>query len=455
MGEDLCAFAEDRLHAVASEDEDLAGAPSRPRGPARTRSRPRRDRGVRDQGQGRGRPDQQQVAGLQRRLWDLVGRRDFPDRQLHVDGEVLDVVVAEGDLVRAERGAAARAVGHDLVALVQPPVVPHPPQGPPARLDVVVLHRHVGVVEVDPEPDPLGQPVPLLHVAEDRLAAARVELRDPVLLDLGLRGDPQPPSRPRARPAARGSPSPPCAARVPGHRAVARVDVLEDAREDVARVRTAVRGRRTLVEAPAATPGCASRPSARRRRARHAFPAPPPRGGGTTAWGLRGESLARAAILRAGAGDRRGGKRGVGSGGQRDRAVFPEGPVRAVCDLPRVPVGVDEDTAEPPQKVSSGSRPMVAPAARACSITSSTSAGERALYANVTPPQPGASLTVLSSARRARSQSAITMPPAWKKTTSSSGAAPVTQPSLVERARLGEIGTPSVIRLRRCSMGEP
>ena len=103
--------------------------------------------------------------------------------------------------------------------------------------------------------------------------------------------------------------------------------------------------------------------------------------------------------------------------------------MRVVCDLPRVPVGVDEDTAVAAPEGLVGLAADGRPAARACSITSSTSAGERALYANVTPPQPGASLTVLSSARRARSQSAITMPPAWKKTTSSSGAAPVTQPS--------------------------
>src|SRR3712207_8894432 len=47
--------------------------------------------------------------------------------------------------VRGERGAAARAVGDDLVALVEALVVPELPQRPPDRLDVVVLERHVGV----------------------------------------------------------------------------------------------------------------------------------------------------------------------------------------------------------------------------------------------------------------------------------------------------------------------
>ena len=103
VGEDLAPSPRTASTRSRARTKTSPGPPSRPRGPARTRSRPpprpRRSRS----GSGRGRPDQQQVAGLQRRLWDLVGRRDFPDRQLHVDGEVLDVVVAEGDLVRAER----------------------------------------------------------------------------------------------------------------------------------------------------------------------------------------------------------------------------------------------------------------------------------------------------------------------------------------------------------------
>ena len=152
--------------------------------------------------------------------------------------------------MRGERGAAARAVGDDLVALVEAPLVPDLAQRPPDRLDVVVGQRHVGVVEVDPEPDPLGQPVPVLDVAEHRLAAAGVELGDPVLLDLRLRGDPellldldldrQPVAVPARLPRHVVAP----------HRLVARVDVLEDAREDVVRAGPPVGRRRAVVEAP-------------------------------------------------------------------------------------------------------------------------------------------------------------------------------------------------------------
>jgi hypothetical protein len=57
---------------------------------------------------------------------------------------------------------------------------------PPDRLDVARVERAVGVVEVEPEADPLGQAVPLLEELEHRLAAAVVELGDPELLDLLL-----------------------------------------------------------------------------------------------------------------------------------------------------------------------------------------------------------------------------------------------------------------------------
>jgi hypothetical protein len=54
-----------------------------------------------------------------------------------------------------------------------------------------------------------------------------------------------------------------------------------------------------------------------------------------------------------------------------------------------VPLGIDEHPAVAAQKVSSGSRPIVGPAARAFSITSSTSRGDARLSASV-PPRSGA-----------------------------------------------------------------
>ena len=236
--DDLGALAEHLLEQRVGDDQRLLADPRLGVGDLRRH----RDGLVARQRPGRRRPDQQRLVCLA----SLLVEQREPD----VDGRVLDVPVAQRHLVRGERGSAAGAVGHDLVALVEPLVVPEPAQRPPDRLDVVVVEGDVGVVEVDPEADPLGQPVPILDVLEDRLAAALVELGDPVLLDLPLGGDAELPlhlqldRQPVAVPA-RLARHP-----VAAHRLVARVDVLEDAGEDVVGAGATVGGGRPLVEAP-------------------------------------------------------------------------------------------------------------------------------------------------------------------------------------------------------------
>ena len=75
------------------------------------------------------------------------------------------------------------------MALVEQVLVGDLAQRPPHGLDVGRVERPVGVVEVDPEADALGQRVPVLQEREDRLAALLVELGDAVGLDLRLGGD--------------------------------------------------------------------------------------------------------------------------------------------------------------------------------------------------------------------------------------------------------------------------
>ena len=235
---DLHALAEHLLHQGLGKDQRLAVDTRLDVGDVRRH----RDRLVARQGPGRRRPDEQRLP----RLAALAGEQ----READIYGGVGDVLVAERHLVRGERGAAARAVGHDLVPLVEAALVPELAQRPPDRLDVVVLERDVGVVEVDPEADPLGQPVPLLDVLEHRGAAALVELGDPVLLDLLLGGDTQLFFDLELDRQAVAVPAGLARHPVAAHRPVARVDVLEDSGEDVVGAGTAVRRRRPLVEAP-------------------------------------------------------------------------------------------------------------------------------------------------------------------------------------------------------------
>ena len=113
----------------------------------------------------------------------------------------------------SEGRAAAPAVGGDPVPLVEQALVPQLAHEPPDRLDVVVGERPVGVGGVDPHAGAAGERRPVLDVAGDRLAAALVEGLDAVGLDLGLGAEARAPSRPRARPAGRGSPTRPCGGR--------------------------------------------------------------------------------------------------------------------------------------------------------------------------------------------------------------------------------------------------
>ena len=282
--EDFGALAQHPLDQRLGQDKDLVADLGANVGDARGDG----DGDVAGQRPGRRRPDEKRFACLAA----VVSEQ----REAHVYGRVLDVLVAEGDLVRGEGGAAARAVGDDLVALVERLGVPEPAQRPPDRLDVVVLEGDVGVVEVDPEADPLGQPVPLLDVLEDRLAATLVELGDPVLLDLLLGGDPELLLDLELDRQAVAVPARLARHAVAAHRPVAGVDVLEDAGEDVVGARPAVRGRRALVEAPDLRALAVGQRALRRRRARASAPAPAPRARGRPASGRPLESPASGSI---------------------------------------------------------------------------------------------------------------------------------------------------------------
>ena len=243
----LPVLSEHPLGERPSNDEHLLGA-LRP--PAHVVNlSPDGNGRMRDQRPWRGGPDEQRVAvgDDAARRWVFAADRH---RQPHIRARIDLILVPERDLVRAQRSPTARAVGHDLVALVEAVAVPVLSQRPPDRLDVVVVEGPVGVVHVDPEADPFGQRLPVVDVAEHRVSAALVELGDSELLDPFLRGDAellldlQLHRQPMAVPARLARHE------VAAHRLVARVDVLEDAREHVVGAGAPVGGRRALVEAP-------------------------------------------------------------------------------------------------------------------------------------------------------------------------------------------------------------
>ena len=184
-----------------------------------------------------------------------VGVRAGRQREPHVDRRVDDGLVPAGlaQLVVGQAGAAARAVRRDPVVLAEQTGLVDLLERPPDALDVVGVHRAVGLRGVDPEAHPLGHLLERVDVSHHRLATAGVELRHAERLDVGLAVEPQLllhgdlDGQAVAVPA--GTPRDVVAL----HGAVAGEDVLEHPRLDVVGAGHPVRGRRALVEVPRRT----------------------------------------------------------------------------------------------------------------------------------------------------------------------------------------------------------
>ena len=150
--------------------------------------------------------------------------------------------------MRGQRGAAARAVRRYAVALIDEAPVPQLLYYPPAGLYVVVGQRFVRLLHVHPEPDTLGEVVPLLYVAEYALAALLVEVGHAVGLDLVLGGEAQLPLNLQLHGEAVGVPPRLARGAVALHGAVARDNVLEHPRQYVVHPRAGVGRGRPLVQ---------------------------------------------------------------------------------------------------------------------------------------------------------------------------------------------------------------
>ena len=150
----------------------------------------------------------------------------------------------------AQRGLVLRAVGGDPVVLGQQALVEDLLEGPPLRLDIVRVHRPVGVVEVDPVTHPVGQLRELADIAGHRGAAQLIELGYAECLDLGLVVDAEFLLDGQLDGQAVAVPAGLAVDASALHRLEAGKDVLEDAGLDVVGARVPVRGRRAFEEGP-------------------------------------------------------------------------------------------------------------------------------------------------------------------------------------------------------------
>ncbi len=241
-GEDLDVLPEDGVQQRLGDDE-RAGCRSLPRNAGHDVGdlRLHGDGGVARQRPRRRRPDQQV---------GLAGPLTAGDRQPHVHRRVGQRLVALGDLVVGEPRAAAGAVGGHPVVLDQQALVEDLLERPPDALDVGRVHRPVGGGHVDPVAHAVGQFGEVGDVPLDGLAAAGVELRDAVPLDVGLAGEAQLLLDGDLDGQAVAVPACP-AGHVPAlHGLEPREDVLERARLDVVGAGPPVGGGRALVEDP-------------------------------------------------------------------------------------------------------------------------------------------------------------------------------------------------------------
>jgi hypothetical protein len=119
---------------------------------------------------------------------------------------------------------------------------------PPDALHIGLVIRHVGVVEIDPEPQLLGEALPLLGVTEDALETATDEGLHPVLDDRILPGDAELLLHLDLDGEAVGVPARSAGHVEAAHGLVTGEDVLHHAGQRVAVVGHPVRGRGAFVE---------------------------------------------------------------------------------------------------------------------------------------------------------------------------------------------------------------
>ena len=216
-----------------------------------------RGAGVGQEGPGRGGPGHEGQAGQgvapergpqARGAVALVAQRQ-PD----IGRLVLDLAVDVGlaEFVAAQRRAAARTVRDDLDVLVEQLLFPEALQVRPDRLHVLGGEGPVGVVDVDPVADALGERLPLAHVITHRLLAQAGELGDPhLVLDLALGRDAQLLLHLHLDGQSVGVPAGLAGDGVAPHGPVAAEEVLVDPGPDVVETRSAVGRGRALVEDP-------------------------------------------------------------------------------------------------------------------------------------------------------------------------------------------------------------
>ena len=139
-------------------------------------------------------------------------------------------------------------MGSGTPVLVDETGVPELLDDPPTGFDVGRIVGDVGIAHIQPERRALREILPLLDVAEDRVATLGVEFRDSIGLDLRFGSQLQLPLDFQLHRQAVRVPATFARRAIAPHRFVTGEEILKDARQDVVNAGHPVGGRRAFVE---------------------------------------------------------------------------------------------------------------------------------------------------------------------------------------------------------------
>ena len=147
-----------------------------------------------------------------------------------------------------ERRSAARAIRHDFMTLVQKALIGNLLDGPPDGFDIVIVVGDIRVVHIAPISDRIAHFMPLRRIFPDGFLAFFVEGFHAVPFDVLFAVQFQQLFNFQLNRQAMRIPAGFAENMVPFHRFIARDDILDRARQNMADVRLAVCRRRPIIE---------------------------------------------------------------------------------------------------------------------------------------------------------------------------------------------------------------
>ena len=151
-------------------------------------------------------------------------------------------------LVGGKGSSAARAIGHNLEALVQKTHIPDLLQRPPFGFDIIIMISDIWVIHVSPEADLTGELLPHTLVLPHGFLTFLDKRFDAVLFDLFLAVDADLLLNLQLHRESVGIPARLPDDLMPLHGLISGDHVLDDPGQHVADVRLSVRGRRSVIE---------------------------------------------------------------------------------------------------------------------------------------------------------------------------------------------------------------